>query len=379
MKARGISFTISDQFIEAVRRAGGSGILADTLLAANSFSTSEPVTDPDRSFEHLAKCAEFLHAGNRKDAIPECRAAMDENPQAPWPLLVTGYTLHLINPENEESAELARRALALDHSLSSNDDGPGALGRAMLFFGTAPGGGNGFLDPIDPSDENQLGPTLQNLLDSAPDLSNTHVLVASRYAQVGNIEKCMSEFDAAFRLEPDNPNLHAELADFYRDRKDVDGELKERREVVRIVPYGFEERAALAHLLDSLGHTGESIREWRDLLALDPDSADVENELAWIYATSTDPKYRDPVEALTLAEQAVQSSKKPVPAILDTLAEALLINGHPDEALELEQQAAALAPNDEQIQSRLKRFQEAAHQKPPIQPTPAETDAAPAP
>jgi tetratricopeptide (TPR) repeat protein len=362
MKARGISFTVSDQFIEAVRRAGGSGILADTLLAVNSFNTIEPAADPDRSFEHLASCAEFLHAGNRRDAIPECRAATDENPQATWPLLVTGYTLHLMDPENEESGELARRALALDHNLLANDDDPGALGRAMLYFGTGPVGGNGFLDPIDPSDENQLGPILQNRLDSEPDLAVTHVLVASRYAQVGNIEKCMSEFDAAFRLEPANPNLHADLADFYHDRQDVDGELKERREVVRIVPYGFEERAALAHFLDSLGRTDESIREWRDLLALVPDSADAENELAWIYATSRDPKYRDPAEALTLAGLAVQSSKKPVPAILDTLAEALLLNGNSEEALKTEEQAAKLAPDDQEMQTRLKHFQEAAQQ-----------------
>jgi tetratricopeptide (TPR) repeat protein len=362
MKARGISFEVRDQFIEAVRRAGGSGILADTLLAANSFNTTEPVAEPDRSFEHLARCAELLHIGDREEAMPECRAAMEENPRGPWPLLVTSYTLQSMDPGNDESVELGRQALSLGHNFLFDDDGPGALGRAMLYFGTTPSGGFASLDPIGPDDQNQLGPTLQNLLDSEPDLASTHLLVASRYAQVGDIEKCIGEFEEAFRLEPDNPRLHAELADFYHDRKDVEGELKERREVVRIVPYGFEERAALAHCLDSLGRTGETIREWRDLLTLVPDSADAENELAWIYATSRDPKYRDPAEALTLAGLAVQSSKKPVPAILDTLAEALLLNGNSEEALKTEEQAAKLAPDDQEMQTRLKHFQEAAQQ-----------------
>jgi len=58
----------------------------------------------------------------------------------------------------------------------------------------------------------------------------------------------------------------------------------------------------------------------------------------------------------------VQSSKEPVPAILDTLAEALLINGRPQEALKTEEQAAKLAPDDHEMQSRLKHFQEAAQQ-----------------
>lgn len=56
----------------------------------------------------------------------------------------------------------------------------------------------------------------------------------------------------------------------------------------------------------------------------------------------------------------MQTSKEPVPAIMDTLAEALLINGHPEEALKLEEQAVQINPNDQQMQTRLKHFQEAA-------------------
>jgi len=105
-----------------------------------------------------------------------------------------------------------------------------------------------------------------------------------------------------------------------------------------------------------------AVTELKRSLEIKPDSASAENELAWIYATSSDPEYRRPAEALTLAKHAVQLSKESVPAILDTLAEALLINGHPEDALKTEEQAAKLAPDDHEMQSRLKRFQEAAQQ-----------------
>jgi tetratricopeptide (TPR) repeat protein len=93
-----------------------------------------------------------------------------------------------------------------------------------------------------------------------------------------------------------------------------------------------------------------------------PDSAQAKNELAWIYATSSDPRNRNAGEALTLATEAVQLSNESVSAILDTLAEALLINGLPDEALETEEKALQLDPENFQINDRMKRFQAAAHQ-----------------
>jgi Flp pilus assembly protein TadD len=44
---------------------------------------------------------------------------------------------------------------------------------------------------------------------------------------------------------------------------------------------------------------------------------------------------------------------------LDTLAEALLLNGQPAEALNTEQQAAALDPKNPEMQTRLAHFQAA--------------------
>jgi tetratricopeptide (TPR) repeat protein len=79
-----------------------------------------------------------------------------------------------------------------------------------------------------------------------------------------------------------------------------------------------------------------------------------------MYATTDDPKLRNPAEALVLARQAVATSPEPNPAYLDTLAEALLVNGQPAEALKYELQAFQLDPDNPEFKTRLPRFQAAA-------------------
>ena len=362
IKTRGVAFTPSVQFVEAVKRAGGAGILAERLSESESTNNSEPVNDPEQNFQHFARCAELLHSGDHEHASQECRAAIDENPHSPWPLFAAADAARFTDaPGQDSAAELIRRALIVDPTVPGEVDDSNEVESALSYFAATPSGVYSDDDDAAPSgDQSPIQQPLQHLLDVTPELASAHVLVASRYLQAGMLENCVSEFEEAIRLEPDNPVLHGQLAELYLSRRNAEGEISERREVVRIVPYGFGERLALAHALQNRDRTDEVIFEWRDYLALVPDSPNAANELAWIYATSPDPRYQDRAQALALARQAAQASKEP--AILDTLAEALLINGNPEEALELEEQAAELAPNDPQMQARLKRFEEAERQ-----------------
>jgi membrane associated rhomboid family serine protease/TPR repeat protein len=96
-------------------------------------------------------------------------------------------------------------------------------------------------------------------------------------------------------------------------------------------------------------------------------SAAAQNNLAWAYATSSDPAIRNPVAALELAQKAVNSEKDhPDPNHLDTLAEAYYVNQKYEEAVETEQQAIALmsaAPAPEEdvsaFQKSLEKYQQA--------------------
>jgi tetratricopeptide (TPR) repeat protein len=104
-----------------------------------------------------------------------------------------------------------------------------------------------------------------------------------------------------------------------------------------------------------------AIKELRLALSLKPDSVEAQNDLDWLYATTKNLKFRNPTEALILARRAVDSSPQPVPACLDTLAEALLLNGHPADAFATETEAARVDPENSELQSRLEHFRQAAN------------------
>ena len=67
-------------------------------------------------------------------------------------------------------------------------------------------------------------------------------------------------------------------------------------------------------------------------LHLKPDNPHVLNNLAWLYATCEDKRFRDPERALVLAKAAASISSAE-PHILDTLAESYYLNGYYEEAI----------------------------------------------
>src|SRR5208282_3396714 len=68
------------------------------------------------------------------------------------------------------------------------------------------------------------------------------------------------------------------------------------------------------------------------------------NNLAFLLATSSDPKIRDPKEAVTIAQKVVEMGADE-PAYLDTLATAYFEAGRPDLAAETERRALKLKPD----------------------------------
>jgi TPR repeat protein len=83
------------------------------------------------------------------------------------------------------------------------------------------------------------------------------------------------------------------------------------------------------------------------------------NNLAWLYVTTTDPRLHNAKKALDLATKAVELSNKKDGASLDTLAHAYFELGKVDLALENEQLAAQLAPEDDFIQKTLAEYKAA--------------------
>jgi tetratricopeptide (TPR) repeat protein len=191
-----------------------------------------------------------------------------------------------------------------------------------------------------------------------PDLSAAHNNLANCLLAEEKTDDAISHFQQALELEPGNYDTRIMLGAAFLQKGDVSDAMVQFQQVLVEQPEDAKVRTLIAHAYYVNKNFSSAITELKHALSIKPDPAS-ENELAWIYATADDPNFRNPSEALRLAKLAVQTSPQPVPAILDTLAEALLQNGQPAEARKTEQQAASLAPQDPEIQTRLPHFQAA--------------------
>ncbi|MFZ1985337.1 MAG: M48 family metalloprotease [Desulfatitalea sp.] len=103
---------------------------------------------------------------------------------------------------------------------------------------------------------------------------------------------------------------------------------------------------------------GAAIRAYDKALALNPNEPDIMNNLAWLLATRTDPGFGDPPRALILAQRAIRLKK--APHIWDTLAEAFYANGRIEEAIQAEEKALSMNPEDRRIyEEQLAKFKKA--------------------
>jgi len=116
--------------------------------------------------------------------------------------------------------------------------------------------------------------------------------------------------------------------------------------------------ALLGNLAFQRKDYSEVQRAYEESLALKPDSPSVLNNLAWLYATCEDERFRDPPRALVLAREAARLQE--APHVLDTLAEAYYVNGKYAEAVESGRRALAAAGGDRgHYEVQLEKFEAA--------------------
>ena len=327
VKTRGVSFSVSQDFLYRVKLAGGEGILAERLLSAEESGQPHPVSEKEASFDRLAQCAELIHAGATDLAEKECRISIEENPQSPWPLLatarllqhydLTGNLVETSRENPEERRELLWRAAKLGPNLAmvhqalamTLDSGEAAteLENAKRFDGEQlevsetiaqeipriayVGGDEQGSDSTASSGEPAtIDPETARHVEIDPDLASNHRRLARLYLQVGNFEKGESELSEAIRLEPDNPSIRSDLAVYYLSRHNAQEALAELREGVRIVPFGIVQRIFLAETLESFGDTAEAINELQNLTARYPAASAASESLVELYLEEKDPR-----------------------------------------------------------------------------------------
>jgi tetratricopeptide (TPR) repeat protein len=177
-----------------------------------------------------------------------------------------------------------------------------------------------------------------------------------------HLDEAISEFLQAVDLNPDDADSQIFLGTALAQNGDLDRAREQFQEVIAKNPEDLARREQIGYAYMQLKDEPDAINELKRALEIQPNSAQAVNNLAWIYATALDRNLRNPREALALARQAVESSPQPNADFLDTLAEALLLNGQAGEALTIEKQAFEINPQNPEVRIRLDHFREAAEQ-----------------
>jgi tetratricopeptide (TPR) repeat protein len=105
----------------------------------------------------------------------------------------------------------------------------------------------------------------------------------------------------------------------------------------------------------------QAIADFEKALAIDANSVEARRSLAWLLATCPDPLYRNPDQALTVAEQAEKLAPDDY-LTLDVLAAAYASAGRFNDAVPLGKRALAAAPPQmlPQLRERLAMYERGA-------------------
>jgi len=217
-----------------------------------------------------------------------------------------------------------------------------------------------------------------------PDWSAAQIELASVLDRLGEQEPAIAHYQEGLRQEPDHPSaqgnlglllLHAgrsaeavphlekALALRARDPSDdrtwaqiafalgfallQNGRVNDAAPRLEQALAGGVDTAEVHHALAvvslAAGRDAEAIAHGRAALARDPDLISAANNLAWVLATSSDARLRDPAEAIRLAETVVRKTEAGDPGFLDTLAVSYAAAGRFGDARRTAQRAAELA------------------------------------
>ena len=190
----------------------------------------------------------------------------------------------------------------------------------------------------------------------APSDERPHEELGALYLSQNRIPDAVREFQEARRLSPISTRAQLGLARAYRRQGEVAKARKLFEELVGDELDTAEGHRAIADLYNEEKFYEDAVRHYQAALKLNPNDAIAHNNLGWLYATSEDEKFRNPGAALEHAQKAVELSRWKVGAFIDTLAEALYVNGKFSDAVRTQERALQLEPDNQEYQEHMARY-----------------------
>ncbi|HXP62933.1 MAG TPA: redoxin family protein [Dongiaceae bacterium] len=168
-----------------------------------------------------------------------------------------------------------------------------------------------------------------------------------------DLKKAAAESAALAKNQDQLVKLSRQLAQAMQD-KEWDKAESSLAALEKLLPEDQRLNAAPAHfaILLGKGDAKGAAKLAAEVSDANKDNAELQNGIAWELLTHEGLKDRDLPLAAKIATRANDASQGKNPAILDTLARALFMQGKKDKAVELEEKALALAPEEQRAMMR---------------------------
>ena len=188
-----------------------------------------------------------------------------------------------------------------------------------------------------------------------------HYQLATLFLAERKFDQAIPEYEEVLHLGTlDETDVHLKLGLAYQLKGNAAKAQQNYEAALGKSPHNAEAQINLALLCAEQKLYAEAITHYQQALKLDANSAVAHNNLAWLYATCDDPKYRDSKAALEHAQRAVELTRWKVAGFIDTLAEAHFASGDYPQAVEIQKKALALEPGNQELQDHMARYQKAA-------------------
>src|SRR5262249_14656680 len=142
----------------------------------------------------------------------------------------------------------------------------------------------------------------------------------------GRLEEAIAEYREAIQLEKDDPTFHNNFGTAPHNKGELEHAIAEYQEAfwlnkykkdiadlskaIKLDPKNAEFWSYRGNAYIGLHQYDKGIADLNKAIELDPKNASDSNDLAWLFATCPDPKFRDPKRAVELAKKAVELAPK---------------------------------------------------------------------
>lgn len=150
----------------------------------------------------------------------------------------------------------------------------------------------------------------------------------------GDLEAALQDFNYVLELEKDSIPALLGRGFLFFQKKEYAKAITDFSEVIKLDPEAAVAFNNRGYNHQQLGHFQEAISDYSDAIRLAPGYGLAHQNLAWLLATTTDDRLRDPKRAVSAANQACQLSEFRNVSDLAALAAALASDGQFEQAAE---------------------------------------------